>query len=225
MKILVTGTPERCAELKEKISGEHAVHIENSLLQTIAENYDLVFDLNLDDRPFPSVYNNKNAPVIIGCAVKKSLKQMMFDFNTPLQCKLFGMNALPTFIDRPKVEISTLETEDSAPLTELMKVLGWDYLQVEDRVGMVTPRVVCMLINEACFTLQEGTASLEDMDKAMKLGANYPYGPFEWCDLIGIKDVYETLDAIWNDAHDERHRICPLLKRKYMNREKFYRLL
>src|SRR5215467_14059461 len=98
MKILITGSPERCAELKEKISGEHSIHIENSGFKTIPENYDLLFDLNLDDRPFPSVYNNKNAPVIIGCAVKKSLKQMEFDLNASLQCRLFGINALPTFI-------------------------------------------------------------------------------------------------------------------------------
>ena len=63
---------------------------------------------------------------------------------------------------------------------------------------------------------------MSDIDKGMRLGTNYPYGPLEWCDLIGVKDVYETLDAIWNDTHDERYKICPLLREKYLKKEKFY---
>jgi 3-hydroxybutyryl-CoA dehydrogenase len=93
---------------------------------------------------------------------------------------------------------------------------------VEDRVGMVTPRVIFMLINEACYTLQEGTASIKDIDTAMKLGTNYPYGPFEWADKIGINEIYETLIAIYEDTKDERYKICPLLKTKYLKEEKFY---
>jgi 3-hydroxybutyryl-CoA dehydrogenase len=56
---------------------------------------------------------------------------------------------------------------------------------------------------------------MEDIDKGMRLGTNYPNGPFEWCDRIGIRDVYETLEAIWCDTHDERYKICPLLKTRY----------
>jgi 3-hydroxybutyryl-CoA dehydrogenase len=56
-----------------------------------------------------------------------------------------------------------------------MKKLDWKYIQVEDRVGMVTPRVIFMIINEACCTLQEGTASMKDIDTSMKLGTNYPF--------------------------------------------------
>jgi 3-hydroxybutyryl-CoA dehydrogenase len=46
-------------------------------------------------------------------------------------------------------------------------------------------------------------------------------GPFEWANKIGIKHVYETLDAIYNDTHDERYKICPLLKTKYLRGELF----
>jgi 3-hydroxybutyryl-CoA dehydrogenase len=74
-----------------------------------------------------------------------------------------------------------------------------------------------MIINEAYYTVQEGTASREDIDLAMKLGTNYPYGPFEWCQRIGIKYIFELLTAVYEDTKDERYRICPLLKKEYLS--------
>ena len=73
-----------------------------------------------------------------------------------------------------------------------------------------------MIINEAYYTAQEGTASREDIDMAMKLGTNYPYGPFEWSERIGINHIYELLEAIYDDTHDERYKICSLLKQEYL---------
>ena len=51
---------------------------------------------------------------------------------------------------------------------------------------------------------------------AMKLGTNYPYGPFEWCKRIGIKHVYELIEALYDDTQDERYKISPLLKKEYL---------
>jgi len=94
--------------------------------------------------------------------------------------------------------------------------MNWDFKWVESRVGLVTPRVVFMIINEAYYTLQEGTASKEDIDAGMKLGTNYPYGPFEWAEKAGIQNVYETLHALYEDTREERYKICPLLKTAYL---------
>ena len=68
------------------------------------------------------------------------------------------------------------------------------YLCVEDRSGLVTPRLICMIINEAYYALEEGTASRDDIDLAIKSGTNYPYGPFEWAKRIGIRNVVEFLE-------------------------------
>jgi 3-hydroxybutyryl-CoA dehydrogenase len=81
---------------------------------------------------------------------------------------------------------------------------------------MVSPRVVCMIINEAFYTNAEGTASEKDIDLAMKLGTNYPLGPFEWAEKIGIENVYEVLEAVYEDTGDERYKINPQLKKKYL---------
>jgi 3-hydroxybutyryl-CoA dehydrogenase len=78
-----------------------------------------------------------------------------------------------------------------------------------------------MIINEACYTLQEGTASIQDIDKSMMLGTSYPRGPFEWANLIGVSRVYEGLEALWQDTHEERYKVCPLLKTMYLRSESF----
>ena len=71
------------------------------------------------------------------------------------------------------------------------------------------------LINEAYYTVQEGTASKKDIDLGMKLGTAYPKGPFEWSQEIGLDHVYETLDALYQDTKDERYKIASLLKTEY----------
>jgi len=85
-----------------------------------------------------------------------------------------------------------------------------EFVCVEDRVGLVTPRVICMVINEAYYTLEEGTATRNDIDLAMKLGTNYPYDPFEWAKRIGIKNVIELLEAVYSDTQDDRYKVCSL---------------
>jgi 3-hydroxybutyryl-CoA dehydrogenase len=97
-------------------------------------------------------------------------------------------------------------------LKEICSQLGTDFVCVEDRVGLVTPRVICMIINEAYYTLEEGTATRSDIDLAMKLGTNYPYGPFEWANRIGIHRVIELLTSVYHDTKDDRYKVCPMLK-------------
>ena len=69
-----------------------------------------------------------------------------------------------------------------------------------------------MIINEAYFAIQENIASRGDIDLAMKLGTNYPFGPFEWCEKIGIKNVYDLLNAVYESTKDERYKVCELLE-------------
>ena len=62
----------------------------------------------------------------------------------------------------------------------------------------------------------EGTASREDIDTGMKLGTNYPMGPFEWVAKWGLANIYELLEAMYLDSKDERYKTCPLLKQEYL---------
>lgn len=123
-----------------------------------------------------------------------------------------GINAWPDCLATTPWEVS-VATEQALPvLHEKLNALEIPFVRVADRVGMITPRVICMIINEAYYTLQEGTASKADIDLGMQLGTNYPQGPFAWAERIGIKEVRSLLEAMYNDTHDPRYKLCPLLK-------------
>ena len=126
----------------------------------------------------------------------------------------FGFCGLPTLLNRPLLEVSLYHEADREKLAETCAALATDYRVVADRVGLVTPRVICQIINEAYYTVQEGTASRADVDLGMKLGTNYPHGPFAWAAAIGIQRVYAVLEALWTDTHDGRYKVCPLLKKE-----------
>jgi 3-hydroxybutyryl-CoA dehydrogenase len=89
---------------------------------------------------------------------------------------------------------------------------GISFAKVPDRVGLVFPRILSMIINEAAQVYAEQIASREDIDTAMKLGTNYPLGPLEWADKLGIDLVYEILFALQNSFGEDRYRPHPVLK-------------
>jgi 3-hydroxybutyryl-CoA dehydrogenase len=68
------------------------------------------------------------------------------------------------------------------------------------------------VINEAAFALQARVGSAPDIDTAMRLGFNYPRGPLEWAERIGLKHVLTVLDGLWTQRREERHRASPLLR-------------
>ncbi|MCI0706529.1 MAG: 3-hydroxyacyl-CoA dehydrogenase family protein [Ignavibacteriae bacterium] len=129
--------------------------------------------------------------------------------------RLVGIGALPSFSQQRIVETApTVHTpkETVEVVQRFMQSLGKEIEVVQDRVGMVLPRILCQLVNEATFVVQEDVATPQDVDTAMKLGTNYPLGPIEWGGKIGFKHVYSVLSAIENDLSEDRYRISPLLK-------------
>jgi 3-hydroxybutyryl-CoA dehydrogenase len=226
MKILVTGEETRVSELRARLLAVTGLEVDftDGDEEEDFKDYDCIFDLNFDDDPSNlEIYASlRDKPVFVN-AVKLSLNEAVYAANAKIKCMLYGINGLPTFISQSKWEVSIFRKFQTPDLDAVMNKLAISYAPVEDRTGLVKPRVIFMLVNEACFTLQEGTATIEDIDMAMKLGTNYPYGPFEWCDRIGVTTVFETLAALYEDTKDERYKICPLLKAKYLRNETFYR--
>lgn len=218
MKIFISGNSNRVTELQSILPKEHDLFFNNETNFPNLNDCDIVFDLNLDDHPeHLNHYAKLKNKIVIGCAVKKTLQSILTEHKKECLCTLVGMNALPTFIARPIFEISFLKKGDENTFATQIKSLGLNYLAVANQIGMVTPRIIVMIINEAFFTLYNDIAFVEDIDKGMKLGTAYPMGPFEWATKIGIKDVYETLMAIYECTQDERYRICPLLKENYLS--------
>ncbi len=160
-------------------------------------------------------------PVFAEASCDSLVENLHWEHEVVPDAPLFGFCGLPTLLNRPLLEISLWHESNREKLAETCAALGTDYRVVADRVGLVTPRVVCQIINEACFTLQEGTASMQDIDLGMRLGTNYPHGPFAWANAIGVERVYAVLEAMWQDTHDERYKVCPLLKRQALRGEPF----
>ncbi|MFC4769719.1 3-hydroxyacyl-CoA dehydrogenase family protein [Effusibacillus consociatus] len=107
-----------------------------------------------------------------------------------------------------QTSIETLEQTE-----KFFQSLGKNTAVVEDEVGLVFPRVLSLIINEAVFTVMEGTATPEDIDIAMKKGTNYPYGPLEWADQVGLDEVYSVIRGLHRDLAEERYRPAPLLRK------------
>lgn len=214
MNILVVGDAIRYKELQQKGLAGHAVQwVQSPDEVSLPGAFELVIDLVLDDAlQHAAMYAKAPAvPVLAGMA-KTSLAALMHEHAFEQGFNIIACNWLPGCINRPVTETAILDEEQKPVLDNLMQQLGWSYALVQDAVGMVTPRVICMIINEAYFTAAAGTASREDIDTAMRLGTNYPYGPFEWAQRIGIKHVYDILTAVYKTTGDERYRVCELLQ-------------
>ena len=96
----------------------------------------------------------------------------------------------------------------------LWRVLGWEPLHLRDAPGLVVARTLAMLVNEGCDAVLQGVCTQAGADTAMKLGVNYPAGPFEWLEAIGVSAVVEMLDALFDATRNERYRVSPLLRQR-----------
>lgn len=218
MNVLVIGSDAQQEEFKAKFPTLNASQASQheAVDRPELEQFDVVFDFLVEEYPEEiDMYRGLDRLTVFCNSVKSSLAEMQYLFGGGLPL-LVGFNGLPTFFNRPLLELTVLNPEDATKVATVCKQLDTDFEVVTDRVGMVTPRVIFMIINEAYYTLQEGTASKEDIDQGMKLGTNYPFGPFEWAGHIGLDHVYEVLESLWEDTRDERYKVCPLLKREYL---------
>jgi len=101
-----------------------------------------------------------------------------------------------------------------AEAAQWLRIAGWAPQEVGDAPGLVVARTIAMLVNEACDAVQQGVCTAEGADLAMKLGVNYPAGPFEWLAQWNAAAMITLLDHL--DAHyrGERYRVSPGLRQR-----------
>lgn len=95
--------------------------------------------------------------------------------------------------------------------------LGINPLAIADAPGLIVARTIAMLINEAADAVQQGVCDQTAADTAMKLGANYPVGPFEWLMRLGVAQVVRLLESMQDSTHVERYRVSPWLWERLWN--------
>lgn len=217
MEILVIGNEINLTECRQKFGDQHLYRL--TKVHHEAEDFlspeTIVFDFKISRNENEiRVYKNFNGVAFINLS-ENSLESLINSIES--KAFFFGFIGLPTFLNRETLEVSLLRKNGSKKLEEVCSKLNTKFAVVKDQVGLITPRVICMIINEAYFATQENIASRADIDLAMKLGTNYPFGPFEWVEKIGIRNVYELLNAVYESSKDERYKICELLKREADN--------
>jgi 3-hydroxybutyryl-CoA dehydrogenase len=127
-----------------------------------------------------------------------------------------GYVALPTLAEAPLVEI----VSGRATTQDALGAAGRHFAALGKHVecvlaeapGLVLGRILCQIVNEAHFAVQEGVGTPEDVDTAMRLGFNWPRGPFEWAEAIGRARVVGCLDALRAELGEERYRVAPPLR-------------
>ncbi len=131
--------------------------------------------------------------------------------------ELAGFSLVPPLEPGRVVELAVAPGQGINDALRLAKAyfgaLGYPVVQLPDTPGGVGFRVLALLVNEAVSALAEGLASQEDIDTAMKLGTNYPLGPLEWGEVLGLENLLVGLSGLHNELGEDRYRPHPLLRR------------
>lgn len=212
MRILVIGSERNLAEVSARLGAYHSIDFLNAppAQDGLLPDCDVLFDFRIHERS-TDCRKYLHTPYVFLNSVFITLERLSMGLSEEISGHWFGFNGLPTFFTGNDLEVCLREKSDVDVLSKICAKLQVGFTLVRDQVGMVTPRVISMIINEAYFTFAEGTASRADIDLAMKLGTNYPYGPFEWCERIGAADICKVLEALGSQNLSSRFRICPVL--------------
>lgn len=153
----------------------------------MAKEADVIIDFDFESEPQRiDIYKTLLQPVLIASTVY-TLEELKVTVEP-----IVRFNNWPCKEERDLVEVAMPQNQVEK-FEQIFSTLSIPFQKTKDIVGFVTARIISLIINEAFLVLEDEISTKEEIDIAMKLGTNYPMGPFEWCNAIGQKNVYELL--------------------------------
>ncbi len=195
--IVVAASDEQWNELTGSRTGINWQRAENAAGFSKYKDADAFFSL-LNNEILPE-FEFLKKPVFINSVV-----QTLADLAAPEN--IYRINGWATFLNRPVWEIAGTANEE---IEAIFKSFNVKINFVKDVPGFIAASVIAMIINEAYFAVEDNVSSKTEIDTAMKLGTNYPFGPFEWAAKIGNKNVLALLQQLY--VTDRRYKPSELL--------------
>jgi 3-hydroxybutyryl-CoA dehydrogenase len=152
MKILIIGERNNLEEAEKKFGDRHTFSLvgSHSDAAPYLQQHEVVFDFIIDEEPEElDIFAGHEKLIVFLNTCKVCLHELAYMTNQIIDFYLFGFNGLPTLLNRSTLEVSCLDQRHLEVLKDTCTNLNTEYTIVDDRVGLVTPRVICMIINEA----------------------------------------------------------------------------
>ncbi len=212
-KLLEKGrlTPEQKASANaiQYVSNMSTMKDADLVIEAATENPDLKFKI------FKDMDVNAREGVILASNTS-SISITKIAAVTKRPDKVIGMHFMnPVPLMKLVEVIRGLGTSDETTkaIVELCKIMGKEPVEANDSPGFISNRILCPMINEAIFALQENVGTPEAIDQVMKLGMNHPMGPLTLADLIGLDVVLFVMEVLQRDLGEDKYRPAYLLRK------------
>ena len=188
MKITVVAEKDRWDECKNKF-GEQPHDIKFvTCAGEVMGNPELIVYLGDDEviREEILLLQEHKCPILCGSLIWNPSK---------IDCIIIRFNGWPGFLSSEILEAAT-EDEHKQVAGQIFEELGWKFRWVPNVIGLVSARIIAAIVNEAYYALGEEVGGKTEINTAMRLGTNYPKGPFEFAEQIGIKNIFVLLSKL-----------------------------
>ena len=200
--IRILASDEQKQELLKTEPDETRIRWVANLEALLAEQADAYIDLQFEPSAARISALKKCLPATV---IIHSVEHTLASLGVPF----VRVNAWAGFLERPLIECAIAAPGNEGKIENTCSILKRERVIVPDEPGFISARILAMIINEAYFALAEAVSSRRDIDLAMRTGTNYPYGPFEWGDKIGLKKIVALLSEL--AVTDSRYQPCGLL--------------